>query len=1275
MSVPVLRRLGVALMMVFASLVVVAGSATPAAAAECDCPATGPWKAPATVSPQAQATSPGGGRFTLQTSQTASQVTLTIRETATGATVQSFTEPLARLAWGFSPDGDRFMIRRAFANSTTLDSVTLYDLDADRRVYESSVTAGFAAAFSPHGRWFLLNVLNGPGNAQIDVIDSVTGTVALDTTVIFSNAPGNPGDRFGSIGTGFSSEAGDRSFVWAYVSTNGTVSLNVRNLATRTNVVSTSVNSGAFWRFSPCADAFGLVRQPNANVASVRLHKTASIGTLGTERQFSPLPADISFTSTSSWHQVKTTSSQGTVTTTNLAANTTGSACAAAPALSSVTLDRATLLGGAQNSLGTITLTSPANAGLPVTLTSSDASAATVPASVTVANGAGTRTFTVTSRAVSTPKPVTITATAGGVTKTATLTINPAAATPRVASLTVGSASVAGGGTTTATVELSTAAPSTGTTVALSRTGPVTVPGTVLVPAGLTSKQFTVATSPVGSDTPASITASSGGGSASANLTVLADQQEPSPEAVVGDPGCQGATLTANDDGSTGPVPLPFTANFFGHQYDFLYVNNNGNVTFNNPMSTFTPFRITSTTPPIIAPFFADVDTRGSGSRVVSYSTTAAPATFAGRPAFCVSWVDVGYFPSQTDKLNSFQLLLVDRSDIAPGDFDVVMNYDRIRWETGSASGGTNGFGGNSAGAGYSAGTGDASQFFEFPGTLVPGSLLDSNAATGLTRTSRGTLQRGRHIFEVRNGAAPTGGTITGTVTNDASPPAPLAGAPVEICPVGGGLCAALTLSGTDGRYQATGVPAGDYLITARAPAGSTLDNTTVGPVSVSAGSTTQQDVVLTGPTPPPPGTSISPSSTNGQGIPSVYWAEPLDLATSGCAGGEATYDVVQNGNAISSGSMTEAPDGQYTAQIPPFHPARGAAEVRIHIECPGGAAPEDIRFDIYIDPSGNVLTLGGNPVPDAVVTLYRSDSPNGPFEPVVDGSAVMSPNNRQNPDMSDARGHFGWDVIAGYYKVRAQREGCTAPNGAAFAETAVLPVPPPVTDLDIRLDCPSLDAQDVDPPVVTATPERSANDAGWYDGPVTLVVSATDEGEGASGVDEITVTRSGAQDDSSTFIGDRVELTVSAEGETTVEYTATDAAGNTSEPQSMVIRIDSVDPTVRCSTDPTTLWPPNHKLRDIRATVNMSDTGSGPARFALTSVTSDEPDNGLGDGNSTGDIRGWLIGTADTTGQLRAERSGNRDGRAYSLTYEATDQAGNIANCSTVVKVPLSSG
>ena len=119
------------------------------------------------------------------------------------------------------------------------------------------------------------------------------------------------------------------------------------------------------------------------------------------------------------------------------------------------------------------------------------------------------------------------------------------------------------------------------------------------------------------------------------------------------------------------------------------------------------------------------------------------------------------------------------------------------------------------------------------------------------------------------------------------------------------------------------------------------------------------------------------------------------------------------------------------------------------------------------------------------------------------------------------------------------------------------------------------------------------------------------------------------------------------------------------------VASLDTTPPTLTVSCSPNLLWPPNHKLRDVTATPVASDAGSGIAAVVLTSVTSNEPDDGLGDGDTPGDIAGWSIGTLDTAGQLRAERSGTGTGRVYTITYTATDGAGNATSASCTVTVP----
>jgi hypothetical protein len=95
-------------------------------------------------------------------------------------------------------------------------------------------------------------------------------------------------------------------------------------------------------------------------------------------------------------------------------------------------------------------------------------------------------------------------------------------------------------------------------------------------------------------------------------------------------------------------------------------------------------------------------------------------------------------------------------------------------------------------------------------------------------------------------------------------------------------------------------------------------------------------------------------------------------------------------------------------------------------------------------------------------------------------------------------------------------------------------------------------------------------------------------------------------------------------------------------------------------------LWPPNHKMATITPSVAVTDANPGTT-VKLVSVTSSEPDNGLGDGDTANDI----VINADGTMLLRAERSGAGSGRVYTITYQATDIAGNTSVASATVTVP----
>jgi hypothetical protein len=222
----------------------------------------------------------------------------------------------------------------------------------------------------------------------------------------------------------------------------------------------------------------------------------------------------------------------------------------------------------------------------------------------------------------------------------------------------------------------------------------------------------------------------------------------PPPSAIL--PGFDAHVFPGNDDGSTGPIPLGFTADFFGNSYSSLFVNNNGDVTFDSPLSAFTPFDLSSTQHAIIAPFFADVDTR------IGNAVTYGTGTVDGHQAFGVTWPDVGHYFANTQQLDAFQVVLVDRSDTGTGNFDIEFNYGQIQWETGDASGGVNGLGGFSARAGFSNGTGLPGTFLELPGSGVNGAFLDSNSLTGLIHNSVNSQEPGQYVYSIRGGAPET---------------------------------------------------------------------------------------------------------------------------------------------------------------------------------------------------------------------------------------------------------------------------------------------------------------------------------------------------------------------------------------------------------------------------------------------------------------------------------------------------------------------------------------
>ncbi|MBI1760328.1 MAG: VCBS repeat-containing protein, partial [Acidobacteria bacterium] len=84
---------------------------------------------------------------------------------------------------------------------------------------------------------------------------------------------------------------------------------------------------------------------------------------------------------------------------------------------------------------------------------------------------------------------------------------------------------------------------------------------------------------------------------------------------------------------------------------------------------------------------------------------------------------------------------------------------------------------------------------------------------------------------------------------------------------------------------------------------------------------------------------------------------------------------------------------------------------------------------------------------------------------------------------------------------------------------------------------------------------------------------------------------------------------------------------------------------------------------------VSDSCASLNPGQVVIEQVTSDEPDNGLGDGDTANDI---VIAPDCKAVQLRAERAGGGNGRVYSVRLRVQDAAGNVTRREFKVSVPL---
>jgi hypothetical protein len=154
-------------------------------------------------------------------------------------------------------------------------------------------------------------------------------------------------------------------------------------------------------------------------------------------------------------------------------------------------------------------------------------------------------------------------------------------------------------------------------------------------------------------------------------------------------------------------------------------------------------------------------------------------------------------------------------------------------------------------------------------------------------------------------------------------------------------------------------------------------------------------------------------------------------------------------------------------------------------------------------------------------------------------------------------------------------------------------------------------------------------------------------------------------------------DVNVNAPGTYHVVWSATDPSGNTGTATRTVVVVDTIPPTLTLNSYAPSMWPANHKYQSftvtnfVTAVSDSCNTALGVGNVVIEKVTSDEIENGNGDGNTTNDI---VIGSDCKSVQLRAEREGNGNGRVYTITFKVSDGT-NVTRKTAKVVVPHNPG
>jgi uncharacterized repeat protein (TIGR01451 family) len=321
--------------------------------------------------------------------------------------------------------------------------------------------------------------------------------------------------------------------------------------------------------------------------------------------------------------------------------------------------------------------------------------------------------------------------------------------------------------------------------------------------------------------------------------------------------------------------------------------------------------------------------------------------------------------------------------------------------------------------------------------------------------------------------------------------------------------------------------------------------------------------------------------------------------------------------------------------------------------ESAGQAGNFNENFNIYIDPAGYIYDITtGNRISGANVWLQRPDG-TGDWENVPTGQtpALMIPDI--NPQITGNDGQYQWDVLEGSYRVHVEAFGYYPAN------SSVVSIPPLVTDLHVGLT-PIVNFDSNSPATIKTigNPKYGGNDE-WVTSSTEFNLTATDD---LSGVDTMyyRIWISGVWTLWLEYIDN---FTLFGEGKHYLEYYSVDNAGNVESTHNQTHYVDDSGPVVTISASPNSLWPPNHKMKNVVISGSVTDAGSGIASVTFAVV------------DEYGQVEPTITHFSQTI-QLEAWRNGNdMDGRMYTITATATDNLGHITTASTVVLVPHDQG